>query len=173
LARRPDLKIVMMRGNVDTRLQKLDAGECDALVLAAAGLNRLGRAEVISELLDPVAAPPAPGQGALAIQCREADAGADWLKRLHHAPTALCVAAERGALQALEASCRTAVGAYARLEGDSLRLSVEALAADGGVRWRLDETIPAASSPDEARALGIRLGRAIRDDAGDHLIIVG
>jgi hydroxymethylbilane synthase len=173
LARRPDLKVVPMRGNVDTRLQKLDAGECDALVLAAAGLNRLGRAEVISELLDPVAAPPAPGQGALAIQCREADAGADWLQRLHHAPTALCVAAERGALAALEASCRTAVGAYARLDGEQLRLSVEALAADGGVRWRLDDAIPASSSPDEARALGIRLGRAIRADAGDHLLIVG
>jgi hydroxymethylbilane synthase len=173
LARRPDLKIVPMRGNVDTRLKKLDDGECDALVLAAAGLNRLGRAAVVSELLDPVSAPPAPGQGALAIQCREADAGAGWLQRLHHAPTALCVAAERGALQALEASCRTAVGAYARLDGHLLRVSVEALAADGAIRWRLDEAIAASSSPAEARELGARLGRAIRDDAGDHLLVVG
>ena len=172
LARRPDLEIVMMRGNVDTRLKKLDAGDCDALVLAAAGLNRLGLSGVIAELLDPVAAPPAPGQGALALQCRAADAGADWLKRLHHAPTALCVAAERGALEALEGSCRTAIGAHARLDGDALKLSVEALSADGGARWRRDAVAAASTSPEAAYALGEALGRAIRAEAGDALIVV-
>jgi hydroxymethylbilane synthase len=171
LARRPDLEIVMLRGNVDTRLRKLDEGACEAIVLAAAGLNRLGLSEVITELLDPVAAPPAPGQGALALQCREADAGADWLKTLHHAPTALCVAAERGALEALEGSCRTAIGAHARLDGDRLRLSVEALNGDGRLRWRRDESAAATVTPEEACALGVELGRAIRAEAGDALIV--
>jgi hydroxymethylbilane synthase len=171
LARRPDLQIVMTRGNVDTRLKKLDAGECDALVLAAAGLNRLGFSGVITELLDPLAAPPAPGQGALALQCRAADAGADWLKALHHAPTALCVAAERGALEALEGSCRTAVGAHARLDGGELKLSVEALTADGRTRWRRDAAAPASTTPEAAYALGAELGRSIRAEAGDALIV--
>jgi len=170
LARRPDLEIVMMRGNVDSRLKKLDAGECDALVLAAAGLNRLGLSGVITELLDPVAAPPAPGQGALAIQCRAADARAGWLNALRHAPTALCVAAERGALEALEGSCRTAVGAHARLEGGELKLSVEALTADGRTRWRRDAAA-ALASPEAAYALGAELGRSIRAEAGDALIV--
>lgn len=171
LARRPDLRIVMLRGNVDTRLKKLDEGECDAIVLAAAGLNRLGMAAAITELLDPVAAPTAPGQGALAIQCRASDLGAPWLSALHHAPTALCVAAERGALEALEGSCRTAIGAHARFDGDLLKLSVEALNTDGSSRWRRDAERPATIGLAEAQALGAALGRDIRDDAGDALIV--
>jgi hydroxymethylbilane synthase len=150
---------------------KLDAGECDAIVLAAAGLNRLGLSDVVTELFDPVAAPPAPGQGALAIQCRMEDAGAAWLKALHHLPTELCVAAERGALEALEGSCRTAIGAHARLDGDDLRLTVEALSADGRKRWRRDGTIPRVADLDVIHAFGRELGRSIRDEAGDALIV--
>ncbi|MDI7776158.1 hydroxymethylbilane synthase [Asticcacaulis sp. EMRT-3] len=170
LSRRPDLQIVMMRGNVDTRLAKLQAGECDALLLAAAGLNRLGLDSHIRSFIDPDIYASAPGQGALAIQCRSEDAGADWMKKLHHEPTFICVRAERGALEALEASCRTAVGAYARLDGTSLHLFVEALSADGKKRWQRRATLAAAHAQ-SAHALGRKLGEEIRAEAGPDLIL--
>ncbi|MFT3997520.1 MAG: hydroxymethylbilane synthase [Asticcacaulis sp.] len=169
LAVRPDLDIVMLRGNVDTRLSKLEAGHCDAILLAAAGLKRMGLEAHIKSYIDPNLFPCAPGQGALAVQCRTEDLGQDWIKKLHHPETHLRICAERGALIALEASCRTAVGAYATLDGDALTLFVEALSADGRTRWQRRETLRAAT-PDSARALGLRLGQAIRDEAGDDLI---
>ncbi len=169
LHRRPDLAVVLLRGNVETRLRKLHERECDAAVLAAAGLNRLGLSGRVRTLLDPLDAPPAPGQGALAIQTREADAGAPWVQALNHPPTALLVAAERGALEALEGSCRSAMGAHARLEGGSLRLTVEALTPDGRERWREAGEADAAGGPEAAHALGLSLGRAVRDAAGDRL----
>ncbi|MGZ8362280.1 MAG: hydroxymethylbilane synthase [Caulobacteraceae bacterium] len=169
LARRPDLKIEMLRGNVDTRLRRLEDGDFEAILLAAAGLNRLGRPEVIRERLDPIAAPPAPGQGALAIQTREADAGAAWLKPLHDHFTETAVAAERGAMLALEGSCRTAIGAHARFEGDGLHITVEALTADGRERFRREGFIPAATVQ-TARAEGLRLGEEIRAEAGPKLL---
>jgi hydroxymethylbilane synthase len=172
LARRPDLALVLLRGNVDTRLRKLEAGDCDATVMALAGLNRLGLSHVVREVFDPVAMPPAPGQGALAIQARSADAGAAWLKRLNDSAAAVTVAAERGALEALEGSCRTAMGAHARLDGDRLTLVVEALSADGRERWRREaEVTLGAEATAEARAAGLVLGREIRDEAGDRLVI--
>ncbi|MBS0296422.1 MAG: hydroxymethylbilane synthase [Proteobacteria bacterium] len=172
LAARPDLKISMLRGNVDTRLRKLDEGECDATLLAAAGLNRLDLSEVIRELFDPIAMPPAPGQGALALQTRVADAGAEWLQRLHHRPTELAVAAERGALSALEGSCRTAIGAHATVDEDRLTLVVEALSADGRERWRREaEAVLKLDPAAEAHAVGFALGGEIRAEAGDRLIV--
>jgi hydroxymethylbilane synthase len=168
LARRPDLQVVMFRGNVQTRLAKLDEGQVDATLLAAAGLNRLGLQDRAAELFDPRAIPPAPGQGALAIQTRAEDAETFWIRPLHHAPTALALAAERGALEALEGSCRTAMGAHAWAEGDALRVVVEALAPDGQARWRREATLDAAD-PGRAHALGLQLGREIRDEAGDRL----
>ena len=168
LRARPDLHVEMLRGNVDTRLAKLQAGEFDAILLAAAGLNRLGIPQVIRSRIDAAANPPAPGQGALAIQTRTADADADWTRRLHHRATEVCVAAERGALTALEASCRTAVGAHARLEGETVRLIVEALSADGVRHWRAEASGPAT----EAFALGLDAGRRVKAEAGDALIVV-
>ena len=172
LYRRPDLDIQALRGNVDTRLAKLEAGEFDAILLAAAGLNRLGLQDRVTELLDPEAAPPAPGQGALALEVRKADLGADWLAALRHAPTGLAVAAERGALEALEGSCRTAIGAYARLEQDLLVLTVEALSPDGADRFRREASLRLGGSTTEAeaRALGLALGRDIRAAAGDRIV---
>lgn len=167
LAARPDLAIEMLRGNVDSRLRRLDAGEFDAILLAAAGLNRLGLSGEIADRLDPVANPPAPGQGALAIQSRAADAALPWLAGLNHRPTEVAVAAERGALEALEGSCRTAVGAHAVVEGDRVRLMCEALTPDGAARWRAGGE--AAAEPDAARALGLALGRQVRAEAGDRL----
>ena len=176
LSRRPDLDIVMVRGNVDTRLRKLDEGQVDALLLAAAGMNRLDLSARISSYIDPVAYPCAPGQGALAIQCRTDDAGQDWMTKVHHAATGLCIAAERGALTALEASCRTAVGAYATLDGGDLTLFVEALSADGQTRWQRRATLAAATidakAVEGARQLGLTLGEAIKAEAGPNLIAI-
>ena len=173
LRRRLDLKIEMVRGNVDTRLAKLHAGDMDGIVLALSGLKRLGLADRVTEAFDPIEAPPAPGQGALAIQTREADRDAPWLAALKHAPTALTVAAERGALEALEGSCRTAIGAHARIEADRLLLTVEALSPDGQLRFRRQDQLgAAASSASEAAAyaLGLELGRSIREEAGDRIV---
>ncbi len=172
LSVRPDLDIVMIRGNVDTRLAKLAAGDCDAMLLAAAGLNRMGLSAHIRSYIDANIHASAPGQGALAIQCRTEDLGAEWMRKLHHEPTFLAVKAERGALEALEASCRTAVGAYAKIDGDTLSLFVEALSADGKTRWQRREAL---INPDvlSARNLGLRLGIEIKVEAGPDLIQIG
>jgi hydroxymethylbilane synthase len=171
LRRRPDLNILPVRGNVDTRLAKLERGEADAIILAAAGLNRLGLGHLPREFIDPDLAPPAPGQGALAIQTRVADQDAAWLVGLRHLPTTLATAAERGALAALDGSCRTAVGAWGRIEGDGLILTVEALSPDGAESFRDRGVLELAGEGDEARAtaLGLELGGAIKQRAGTAL----
>jgi hydroxymethylbilane synthase len=172
--RRPDLRVQLMRGNVDSRLAKLERGEADAAVLAMSGLNRLGLGHLARELFDPVAAPPAPGQGALAVQTREGDAEAPWVRALRCRETTIAVAAERGALVALEGSCRTAMGAHARIDGGVLRLVVEALAPDGSARWRREHVLDLTGEPDPestAAALGLQLGATIRDEAGDRLTL--
>ena len=172
LRARPDLEVLPLRGNVDTRLAKLERGEFDAIILAAAGLNRLGLGDAPRAWLDPIAAPPAPGQGALAIQTRAEDRDADWLAALRHRDTQLAVAAERGALTALEASCKTAVGAYATIEAGEVRLVVEALTPDGALTFR-DSGAVSADGPDaeaRARALGLALGHAIRERGGAALL---
>ncbi len=173
LASRPDLQVEMLRGNVDTRLRRLEAGDFDAILLASAGLIRMGMPQVIRSSIDPRSNPPAPGQGALAIQSRTEDAGAAWLQALHHTPTAVRVAAERGALSALEASCRTAVGAFAEVSDDTLALTVEALSADGRERWRSAGEVRLDTGDSEAQAfqLGLRLGGEVRAEAGDRLLV--
>ena len=170
---RPDLDVRMLRGNVDTRLKRLKDGDFDAILLACSGLNRLGFSDVIRERLSLDDFLPAPGQGALAIQTREGDADADWPRRLNHDLTALCVAAERGAMTALEGSCRTAIGAYALIEGETLRLTTEMLSPDGSARWRRVGEISGVSATtalDHARALGLRLGGEVQAEAGDQKI---
>jgi hydroxymethylbilane synthase len=111
---RPDLDLQPLRGNVDTRIRKALEGELDAVVLAAAGLNRIGRPEVIAEHLDFL---PAPAQGALGIQCRENDAGIlGALSNLHHEATARCAVAERVLLNILEGGCSVPVGALGTID---------------------------------------------------------
>lgn len=171
LALRPDLAIEMLRGNVDTRLRKLADGEFDAILLAAAGLNRLGFESVIRERLSLDDFLPAPGQGALALQTRADDRSAAWVASLDDPATALAVAAERGAMTALEGSCRTAIGAHAEIAAGRLRLTTEMLAPDGSVRWRRAGEIgdvEAADATAQARALGLRLGAEVRAAAGDQ-----
>jgi len=120
---RPDLRVQPLHGNVDTRLRRLDAGEADALILAVAGLTRLGRADRIGEVLDAAVVPPAPGQGSLAIQCRADDTGTlAWLSRLDDPDTRAAVEAERAFLNATGGGCRAPIGALARIDGDEITL---------------------------------------------------
>ena len=170
LSLRPDLQIEMLRGNVDTRLRRLKDGDFDAILLACSGLNRLGLSHVITERLDLTHFLPAPGQGALALQTRAGDTDSVWANALNHAPTALCVAAERGAMLALEGSCRTAVGAFAHIDGDILHVGTEMLSPDGKGRWTKRGTLAATSSIELATATGRQLGEAVKLAAGDQKI---
>jgi len=169
LHRRPDLEVSLLRGNVDTRLAKLRAGEADAILLALAGLRRLGLGDLPQSLIDPTECPPAPGQGALAIETRAADRDLPWATALRHEPTTVAVAAERGALAALEGSCKTPIGAHAWLDGMRLKLIVEALSPDGRLRFRRAGESDLAEMADweaSARALGVSLGEAVRAEGG-------
>ncbi|HEX5378065.1 MAG TPA: hydroxymethylbilane synthase [Phenylobacterium sp.] len=172
LHRRPDLDVQMLRGNVDTRLAKLEAGEADAILLALSGLKRLGLGHLPRSLIDPVAVPPAPGQGALAIETRVEDRDAPWLAAIRCPTTTVAVAAERGALLALEGSCKTAIGAHARISGQELTLTVEALSPDGRHRFRREGVAVLGAEPEAAaRALGLSLGREIQAEAGDLIAL--
>ena len=135
----PALKVVSLRGNVDTRLRKLDAGEFDAIVLAVAGLKRLGYAARITQVLDERIMLPAVGQGALAIVCRSDDSRTlSQLRELDHLESRLAIAAERALLHVLEGSCQIPIAALTRIEGTQLRL--RGLIADlEGVRVVQDE----------------------------------
>jgi hydroxymethylbilane synthase len=131
LALRPDVRIESIRGNVDTRLRKLKEGRYDAILLAAAGLNRLGLASEIAEyfLLEQMC--PAPGQGALAIQTREGGPARDLCAQLNHFSTERAVACERALLAALGGGCQLPVGGYAEMAADQLRLIAVVASPDG------------------------------------------
>jgi hydroxymethylbilane synthase len=167
-ASRPDLEIVPMRGNVDTRLRKVDEGECDAIVLARAGLVRLGLEHRATEVLEPEISLPAVGQGALGIECRIDDEPTKaLLSALHDEATSRCVAAERGVMVALEGDCKTPLGAYGErrvLGGGVLELHLRAFLCDpdGKNLRRGEETVAWPDSDDAARILGERLGAKIR-----------
>ena len=131
-AARPDLRIVPLHGNVDTRLRRLDAGEVDALVIAAAGLDRLGRGERIDQRIDVHVVPSAPAQGALAVQARRSDqAIAEVLGPLDQRDVRLAVSAEREVLSATGGGCRAPVGALATVDGDVVDLVVGGVNSDG------------------------------------------
>lgn len=172
LALRPDLKIEMLRGNVDTRLRRLNDGDFDAILLATAGLNRLGLGDLVQEPLSLNDFLPAPGQGALALQVRSDDVGQPWSTRLNDDDTALAVAAERAAMLALEGSCRTAVGAHATLSNGQLRLTAEILAPDGSARFRRQAAIAAGEGLEAVERMGRDLGQQVHDAAGDQEIPV-
>ena len=165
------LEIVGLRGNVDTRLGKVTAGELDAVVLAYAGLRRLGRQGEVTEVLDPLQVLPAPAQGALAIECRASDAEAlSLLAVLDDPDTRAAVAAERALLAALEAGCSAPVGALAEIaEGDDgpeifLRGSVTAL--DGSDAVRLSATGPTT----DAEGVGQRLAAELIAIGADQIM---
>jgi hydroxymethylbilane synthase len=160
---RDDLDIVPIRGNVDTRLNKLAAGEVDALVLALCGLERLGRAAAATEILTPERMLPAVGQGALAIECRADDSALrQLLAPLNDPESAACVTAERAMLAALDGSCRTPIGGLAAIDGDRLTLDALLLAPDGSAERRGRGTGLSA----EAAAIGNEGGERLRRGAG-------
>lgn len=164
---RPDLEIIPVRGNVDTRLGKLEAMELDAVILAAAGLQRLGLGRRVAEFLSPAICLPAVGQGALAIQIRAEDGEvAGRLAPLNHGPTATAVTAERAFLEELEGSCQVPIGALATLEGDALALEGVLADGDGGrlVRDRI------AGSAAAAGDLGRRLARSVLTRGGAAIL---
>ena len=131
-AARKDLRIVPLHGNVDTRLRRLDAGEVDAIVIAAAGVDRLGNGQRIDERLDPNVMPPAPAQGALAIQARRADAELLAVLAWHdHPDVRLAVDAERRVLTATGGTCRAPVGALATIADDRFTMIVGGVNSDG------------------------------------------
>jgi hydroxymethylbilane synthase len=132
-ARRPDLNFIEFRGNVDTRLSKLEQGKADAIVLAAAGLDRLQKVTSIRERFAPEILCPAPGQGALAIECRAGDeAMQSVLAPLEDAATRQAITAERRCLAALGGGCLVPIGAYCHRHGDELHLRAVVASADGG-----------------------------------------
>ena len=168
LAARPDLQIVPLRGNVDTRLRKVDAGEADAIVLARAGLVRLGLESRATEVLSPEVSLPAVGQGALGIESRVDDeATRARLAVLADPTTSRCVHAERGVLAALGADCKTPMGAYAeRVEKDGvvsmrLRAFIAEARSESESEARVerqDETIAWPATDEDAMAFGTKVG---------------
>ena len=160
---RRDLTIVPVRGNVNTRIRKLEAGEVDALVLALCGLGRLGKEDLATEILPREAMLPAVGQGALAIECRASDeALRRLLEPLHDPVSAACVDAERAMLAALDGSCRTPIAGLAEVVDDRLMIEGLLLSADGSneIRGRRE------GDPGDAVVLGNELGRELRHQAG-------
>ena len=149
-ALRPDLEIALIRGNVDTRLRKLREGEYNAIVLAAAGLDRLGLLDQVTEFLDPSAWVPAAGQGVLAAQCRAGDPAERLLAPLDDAGTRAAIIGERAVLRRLGSGCRTPVGAYGRVVDGSLHLRGLLIAPDGNHSAVAD----LRGAPHDAEALG-------------------
>jgi len=165
---RPDLRIVTLRGSVQTRLVRLAEGGIDATFLALAGLARLGLADKAAGFIATDLMPPAAGQGALAIVCRADDqATREALSPLSIEDHEIATAAERAFLDALDGSCRTPIGAIGRVEGGELTFVGEVLTPDGSKRWRRTATIDLKYYPHaDANALGRELGAEIRAEAG-------
>ncbi|MCW4115396.1 hydroxymethylbilane synthase [Aurantimonas sp. MSK8Z-1] len=160
---RPDLDLVILRGNVQTRLAKLEAGEVEGTLLALAGLNRLSMAETASEVLSAETFLPAPGQGALAIESRIGDSRIDALVAAIDTPVArVPLAAERAFLRRLDGSCRTPIAGLAEIDGDRLSLHGMILRPDGSEVHEGRESGPSA----EADAIGERLGERLLAQAG-------
>jgi hydroxymethylbilane synthase len=164
---RPDLQLFDLRGNVDTRLKKVGAGEFDAIVLATAGINRLGASDKITEILPPEIMLPAVGQGALGIETRADDRETSrFVAALDDFESHAAVTAERALLRELEGGCQIPLGAWARFENGELRLEACVFSADGKefVRKEL------RGSAEEAEKLGVRLGQLMIEAGADRIL---
>lgn len=167
LAARPDLTIRDLRGNVDTRLRKLDEGLYDAIILAAAGLERLGHGDRIKAVIPSSVCLPAVGQGALAIECRTNDAEVrQMLDFLNDAPTVYATNAERAFLGLLEGGCQVPIGVHADVEGDKIKIEAIIAALDGSTVLR--DTVEGPAS--DAVALGQALGRKMLANGGQEIL---
>lgn len=167
LSIRPDLKIEQLRGNLDTRLRKLDEGQFDAIILAAAGVKRLGWTARITETLSPETSLPAIGQGAVGIECRTSD---EFINRLiaplNHPETSVCVRAERALLKKLEGGCQVPVAAYARLVNGKLIIEglVGSVSGDRIIKDRLE------GSPEHAESLGVKLAEILLSQGAKKIL---
>lgn len=163
---RSDLNVVELKGNVPTRLRRLEDGDFDAIVLAAAGLNRLGRSPSGLHLIDPTIMPPALCQGVVAVEVREGDIEAEWVTALNDAVTMSTTRAERALLAELEVGCGSPVGGLASVEGARVTVFGEVLSPDGS-RWvrELDEG-PVA----DAASVGRAVGRALVEGEAAELL---
>lgn len=170
LSQRPDLKVVPLRGNVHTRLEKLEAGQVDATFLAMAGLKRLG---IVGNFIHPVPfetiLPPC-GQGIIAIETREDDEKTrGLLDKIHHDITGHCAAAERSALQMLDGSCRSAIGAYARITGQMMRIDLHVAYPTGGIIYKAHEVMY-VKSIFEATDLGIKAAEKLKANLPEDIL---
>ncbi len=165
---RPDLKVELLRGRVETRLAKIESGAFDATYLALAGLKRLGLERHAASVVDADVMPPAPGQGALAVTARADDQKTlALLAPLNIAEHAIATTAERAFLEALNGSCRTPIGALAWIESGTLSMLGEALTPDGAHCWRRRGSVAlGGAGVQAARELGLALGAEIRKEAG-------
>ena len=167
LAARPDLTIRDLRGNVDTRLRKLDEGLYDAVILAAAGLERLGHGDRIKAIIPSDVCLPAVGQGALAIECRTDDAEVrQMLDFLNDQPTVYATAAERAFLGLLEGGCQVPIGVHADVNGEQIKIEAIIAALDGSTVLR--DTIEGAAV--DAVALGQKLGKKMLANGGQEIL---
>ena len=167
LKARPDLNILDLRGNVGTRLSKLDAGEYDAIILASAGLKRLGLSECIKHTLSPELSLPAVGQGALGLECRTDDqAILDLISPLQHEQTSICVRAERAFNSHLEGGCQVPIAAYATLENGQLQLEGRVGSVDGLILL----SSQVSGQPEHAEQLGIELAENLLSQGAGELL---
>ncbi len=167
LAKRPDLKIIDLRGNVDTRLHKLDEGQMDAIILAAAGLTRLGHADRIREIIPQDYCLPAVGQGALAIECRSDNFKVrQMLDFLNDVPTKQATDAERAFLGLLEGGCQVPIGVHAVVKDNRLSMTAVIASLDGSTVLR--DT--AEGDAGEAVSLGRALGQKMLDNGGKEIL---
>ena len=167
LNRRPDLHLVEIRGNVETRLAKLASRDLDATVLAQAGLERLDKGAAVTEVLDPRWMLPAVGQGALGLECRADDrALLETLVKLNDRPTALAVSAERAMLRGLGGGCQVPIGAATLVEQETLTLTGTVLSPNG------DRRIMASLAGDlaNAAALGLHVANALLDQGAVEIL---
>jgi len=166
-AYRPDLEILPLRGNVNTRLSKLDSGEYDAIILAAAGLKRLGFDQRIRVALSPQQSLPAIGQGAIGIECRSDDERVHTLLApLHHQPSALCIAAERAMNERLNGGCQVPIAGYATLDAGKLSMSGLVGEPDGSVILR--EQI--SGDAKDAVTIGARIAESLLDQGANEIL---
>lgn len=167
LSIRPDLKIAQLRGNLDTRLRKLDEGQFDAIILAAAGVKRLGWAERITETIEPEVSLPAIGQGAIGIECRVDD---DFINNLiaplNHSETSICVRAERACLKKLEGGCQVPIAAHTTLNNGKLSMDglVGSVSGDRIIKSHIE------GNPKDAESLGIKLAEDLLSKGAKEIL---
>jgi len=167
LARRPDLKVEVFRGNVQTRLKKLEDGVVDATLLAKAGLNRLGMPEVATSIIEPDVMLPAVAQGAVGITCRGDDEkGQGYLDALNCPETVTRVLAERALLRVLDGSCRTPIAALAEIDGETLTLKGLIAKPDGSEVLHVERS----GKVSDAEAIGIEAGEDLKERAGPNFL---